>query len=87
LLAGGLAAGLLTCLVVMPSVDRLESQQQRLEHLRRCFTPVKGLALAWNNLQADGTPNPFTLHESIPVEAGSKWVITKWFRAQMGRNG
>ncbi|MDP7328084.1 MAG: hypothetical protein QF862_05545 [Prochlorococcaceae cyanobacterium ETNP7_MAG_30] len=35
LLAGGLVAGLLTCLVVMPSVDRLESQQQRLEHLRK----------------------------------------------------
>ncbi|GIR24117.1 MAG: hypothetical protein CM15mP38_3000 [Synechococcus sp.] len=28
------------------------------------------MALAWNNLQADGTPNPFTLHEALPVEAG-----------------
>ena len=39
----------------------------------------------WNNLQADGTPNPFTLHEALPVEAGHKWVITKWFRADFGR--
>ncbi|WP_392345403.1 hypothetical protein [Parasynechococcus sp.] len=31
-----------------------------------------GMALAWNNLQADGTPNPITLHEALPVEAGQK---------------
>ena len=49
--------------------------------------PVPGMALAWNNLQADGTPNPFTLHEALPVEVGHKWVITKWFRADIGRNG
>ena len=54
--------------------------------LDRCFTPVPGLALIWNNLQADGTPNPFTLHEAIPVAKGHKWVITKWFRSQVGRN-
>lgn len=57
------------------------------KRLGRCFTPVPGMALAWNNLQADGTPNPFTLHEANPVEQGSKWVITKWFRAETGRNG
>ena len=56
------------------------------KRLGRCFTPVPGLALAWNNLQADGNPNPFTLHEAMPVEQGSKWVITKWFREKAGRN-
>lgn len=56
------------------------------KRLGRCFTPIPGFGLAWNNLQADGTPNPFTLHEAMPVELGSKWVITKWFRAQAGRN-
>ena len=57
------------------------------KRIGRCFTPVQGLALAWNNLQADGMPNPFTLHEANPVQQGSKWVITKWFRAESGRNG
>ena len=57
------------------------------KRLGRCFTPIPGLGLAWNNLQADGSPNPFTLHEAMPVEAGNKWVITKWFRATEGRNG
>ena len=74
-----------TVMVYLNAVER--GGKTCFKHLGRCFTPVKGLALAWNNLQADGTPNSFTLHESIPVEAGSKWVITKWFRAQMGRNG
>jgi prolyl 4-hydroxylase len=60
--------------------------QTCFKRLGRCFTPVQGLALAWNNLMADGTPNPFTLHEAMPVQEGSKWVITKWFRAELGRN-
>ena len=32
-------------------------------------------------------PNPFTLHEALPVQAGHKWVITKWFRSKFGLNG
>ena len=61
--------------------------QTCFKRLGRCYSPVQGLALAWNNLMADGTPNPFTLHEAMPVQEGHKWVITKWFRAQPGRNG
>jgi len=60
--------------------------QTCFKRLGRCYTPVQGMALAWNNLMADGTPNPFTLHEAMPLEDGSKWVVTKWFRAQPGRN-
>lgn len=60
--------------------------QTCFQRLGRCFTPIQGLALAWNNLMADGTPNPFTLHVAMPVEHGSKWVVTKWFRARPGRN-
>lgn len=51
----------------------------------RCFTPVPGTAVAWNNLLPDGSPNHHTLHEALPVEAGRKYVITKWFRAETGR--
>ncbi|MCS5697751.1 2OG-Fe(II) oxygenase [Cyanobium sp. FGCU-52] len=61
--------------------------QTRFLHLGRTFTPVPGMGLAWNNLHADGSPNPATLHESLPVEEGLKYVITKWFRALPGRNG
>ena len=74
-----------TLMVYLNSVE--QGGETCFKRIGRCFTPVPGLALAWNNLQADGTPNPFTLHEANPVVQGSKWVITKWFRAESGRNG
>ncbi|MGC5196975.1 prolyl hydroxylase family protein [Aphanothece microscopica] len=74
-----------TVMIYLNTVAR--GGQTCFKRLGRCFTPVQGLALAWNNLMADGTPNPFTLHEAMPVLEGSKWVITKWFRAEQGRNG
>jgi prolyl 4-hydroxylase len=61
--------------------------ETKFKRLDRSFVPQVGTALAWNNLLIDGSPNPFTLHEAMPIEIGSKWVITKWFREQMGRNG
>lgn len=48
--------------------------------LNKIFTPRKGMALVWNNLLPDGRPNPNTLHAGMPVEAGHKIIITKWFR-------
>ena len=48
--------------------------------LDKIFTPKKGTAVVWNNLYPDGTPNHDTLHSGMPVEAGHKIIITKWFR-------
>lgn len=39
-----------------------------------------GNLLAWNNMDADGLPNPGTLHQGMPVTAGVKYIITKWHR-------
>jgi prolyl 4-hydroxylase len=44
------------------------------------ITPVAGNLLFWNNLQNSGAGNPYSLHAGCPVAAGSKYVITKWFR-------
>ena len=49
----------------------------RLDHV---FQPRRGRALAWNNLHANGAPNPDTLHAGLPVLQGAKTIITKWFR-------
>ena len=47
--------------------------------------PRAGMVVVWNNMAADGSPNNDTLHEGRPVEAGAKYVITKWFReARLG---
>jgi len=42
--------------------------------------PRPGNLLVWNNLAATGEPNPSTLHQGCPVLAGTKYVITKWYR-------
>ena len=42
--------------------------------------PVAGNLLIWNNLDSAGEPNKNTLHEGMPVLAGTKYIITKWHR-------
>jgi prolyl 4-hydroxylase len=42
--------------------------------------PKRGLLLAWNNMNPDGSPNVNTLHEGMAVQQGVKYIITKWFR-------
>ncbi len=46
------------------------------------FYPKKGKALAWNNLNLDGTPNVNSMHWGMPVEEGEKIIVTKWFREE-----
>jgi prolyl 4-hydroxylase len=43
-------------------------------------TPATAHLLIWNNLDVNGEPNPFTLHQGMPVEAGVKYILTKWYR-------
>jgi prolyl 4-hydroxylase len=42
--------------------------------------PKRGMAVLWNNLLPSGDGNPNTRHQGMPVTAGTKYVITKWFR-------
>ena len=42
--------------------------------------PRTAMLLAWNNMDKRGVPNPNALHEGMPVTAGQKNVVTKWFR-------
>jgi prolyl 4-hydroxylase len=53
----------------------------RFTELGHTFQPKTGLAVLWNNLKTDGTPNSLTKHSGEPVTAGHKIIITKWFRA------
>ena len=46
------------------------------------ITPQAGALLAWNNADAEGRPNLQTTHAARPVEAGVKYVITKWYRTR-----
>jgi prolyl 4-hydroxylase len=42
--------------------------------------PKLGRILIWNNMALDGSPNPWTQHEGTPVEGGTKYIVTKWYR-------
>lgn len=44
------------------------------------ITPARGHLLVWNNLLADGSPNGFTVHETLPVGAGVERAILRRYR-------
>lgn len=42
--------------------------------------PRAGNLVVWNNLTPEGEPNEYSMHTGSPVEAGVKYVVTKWYR-------
>ncbi|MEA9906185.1 2OG-Fe(II) oxygenase [Xanthomonas campestris pv. raphani] len=48
--------------------------------------PRAGAVVCFDNLLADGTPDPDSLHAGLPVDAGSKWLGTLWFRQRRYRD-
>ncbi|ALN57327.1 oxidoreductase, 2OG-Fe(II) oxygenase family protein [Lysobacter enzymogenes] len=49
-------------------------------HAALAVTPQAGRALVFDNLDADGRPEPASLHAGTPVLAGEKWLATLWLR-------
>jgi prolyl 4-hydroxylase len=43
-------------------------------------TPRRGNLLCWNNMDGIGNPNTYSMHQGCPVTAGTKYIITKWYR-------
>ncbi|MEM9301113.1 MAG: 2OG-Fe(II) oxygenase [Pseudomonadota bacterium] len=41
-----------------------------------------GRALMFRNTRPDGAPDPESLHASLPVESGEKWIATLWIRGR-----
>jgi prolyl 4-hydroxylase len=60
--------------------DDVEGGATRFTKIDLAVRPKLGMALLWNNLTPDGTPNEATMHCGEPVERGHKIIITKWFR-------
>ena len=44
------------------------------------IAPKQGRAVFFRNTDADGSPDPRTLHAGTPVIAGEKWLATLWIR-------
>ncbi|WP_310498980.1 2OG-Fe(II) oxygenase [Sandarakinorhabdus sp.] len=54
----------------------------RFRHLDKIIQPETGKLVAWNNRTESGGVNAHTLHAGMPVRAGTKYIITAWFREQ-----
>ena len=52
----------------------------RFKEIGKTVQPEAGKLLAWNNRTRDGGVNPATIHHGMKVRAGTKYVVTKWFR-------
>jgi prolyl 4-hydroxylase len=60
--------------------DVAEGGATRFTEIDYAVQPKTGMALLWNNLNEDGTPNALMMHCGEPVIRGHKIIITKWFR-------
>lgn len=52
----------------------------RFKMIGKTIQPETGKLLVWNNLGADGAPNPATLHQGMKVRRGTKYILTQWYR-------
>ena len=52
----------------------------RFKAVDKTIQPEIGKLVCWNNHRADGSLNPSTIHHGMKVRAGTKYVITKWYR-------
>ncbi len=57
----------------------------RFKAIDKIVAPETGKLLMWDNRRPDGSVNPATLHQGMKVRAGTKYVLTKWFREQPWR--
>lgn len=48
--------------------------------LNIAVSPKRGRLLWFENVRADGSLEPKSLHAGMPVKAGEKWLATKWLR-------
>lgn len=54
--------------------------QTDFPQLGQRIEPREGRVVVFDNVDASGKPDPSTLHASLPVERGEKWLATLWIR-------
>ncbi|WP_369026115.1 prolyl hydroxylase family protein [Qipengyuania sp. RANM35] len=69
-----------TAMIYLNEVE--EGGQTEFPTLGLVATPRPGLMVAWNNMDRKGRPNRATRHAALPVLAGSKYVVTQWYRQE-----
>ena len=67
-----------TAMIYLNAPD--EGGATRFKAIGKTIAPETGKLLMWNNLLADGSPNPATLHQGMKVRRGTKYILTQWYR-------
>lgn len=67
-----------TCIMYLNDVA--EGGETRFPEVDIHVAPVKGSAILFYNLFPNGEVDRSSLHASLPVITGEKWVSTKWVR-------
>lgn len=71
---------------VIGYLDRVpEGGTTRFPKLDLAVEPRAGRLLRFDNMLADGQPDPRALHCGDPVVRGDKWIVTAWFRERPSR--
>jgi prolyl 4-hydroxylase len=48
--------------------------------LEKSVNGQQGMLVVFDNTDAQGNPLPLSLHQGVAVEAGEKWLFSKWYR-------
>ena len=67
-----------TICVYLNTVDEGGETEFPVANLR--ISPQAGRAVIFDNLDANGLPDPDSLHAGLPVRSGEKWLATLWLR-------
>ncbi|MFN3511484.1 MAG: 2OG-Fe(II) oxygenase [Phenylobacterium sp.] len=62
--------------------EGFEGGATEFPRLELAYRPPRGSALVFDSVDAEGAPDPMTLHTGAPPTRGEKWVISKWFRTK-----
>jgi prolyl 4-hydroxylase len=71
----------LTCIMYLNNVEA--GGATYFPEIDSAIHPVRGDAILFYNMLPDGAVDRMSLHASLPVEAGEKWVATKWMRERV----
>jgi prolyl 4-hydroxylase len=62
--------------------DDYEGGETSFPHTGLSFRGRAGDALLFRNAGADGRPDPLSLHAGLPVTRGTKYLASRWIRAE-----
>ncbi|MEM7194464.1 MAG: 2OG-Fe(II) oxygenase [Pseudomonadota bacterium] len=70
-----------SCIVYLRDAEKCSGTQ--FNRLNIEMTPNQGDMFIWRNLYPTGKPNPYTMHQGLPVGEKTKFILTQWVRTDL----